>query len=333
MQAFRPGTIRNRRYHWDLYLGFTSRFGLRDIPASPDTLSVFVEFLLRSFRSPRSVTGAIASVRHLHDLLGATTAAFTDYSFNLTLRALPLSVRHMPMGAAPCTPALLRRLQLASTGLGLRGLVFFVLCTVAFHTLARLSSLVPASLPFDNTRFPTMGDLIPQDEGLLLQVKFSKTTQAASQVFSVPLLPSPDRSLCPVTALLAMRTALKFPPPDSPLFLWPSQVKGCTSDSFPSLTTGGARQFLRVVLQRAGLSPDTLTFHSFRRGGCTTAAQAGATLPDLKALGHWRSEAVRAYLPALPMQLRAAKRLGRGVLQGARVSPPPYVPAQNKPLA
>ena len=268
-------------------------------------LTLFIEFLLRTFRAPRSVTNALAAIRNLHLQLDAPTQAFENYTVLAAVRALPLTLRHQPSPAPPATQHLLRLLARASQDFGLKGLIFFTLCTFAFHSLARLSSLVPPHPPFDATRYPTFGDVAVFEGGLLLTIKFAKNVQDAADSFTVPLLPASDPLICPVQAFQALRSAAFSTAPGAPLFLWP----GSSGRVACCLTAPVARAFLHTLLHKAGLPEHSYTFHSFRRGGCTLAATRGAAIPDLQALGGWKSQAVHAYLPALPSQVRAASFL------------------------
>ena len=305
--AYRPGTVSNRFSHWRLYLGFCRHFSLNDCPATPHTLSLFVEFLLRTYKTPKAVTNVVASVRYLHLRLAAPTSAFDDFHFAHTRRAFTLSVRHRPLPAPPCTLAILERLCTALGSLGGRGVVFRALCSVAFHSLLRLSSLLPPALPFDPSRFPTTGDLIEVREGFLLRVKFAKNAQDASQAFVIPLVLADSPTVCPVRAIQALLRLVPRGQPGHPLFPWPSEIRGGSLTPCDPLTAPAARRWLRIALAQAGLSPSAITFHSFRRGGATLAALRGATKADLQALGNWRSNAVLAYYPPLPASLRAAR--------------------------
>ena len=279
------------------------------MPTSADVLCLFIEFLLRSLRSPKSVANAVASVRHLHLELGAPLDVFGSYDVRRALRALPLTVRHIPQPAAPMTASVLRRIVSFCLPFGQRGKTFTALCLVAFYSLARLSSLLPTGPGFDASRLPTFRDLTSARPGFSLHIKFAKNAQAAAQGFSVPLLPAADPLLCPVRALNSMRSAWALPGPGSPLFLWSQDGAVSRGTRLLPLTMPVARAFLRRVLTGLGLPPTAFTFHSFRRGGCTAAAQGGAAVSDLQALGHWQSDAVRAYFSPLPSQLRAARAL------------------------
>ena len=84
-KAFRPGTQANHRSHVLLYTAFTAHFDLPDFPATPLSLVLFGEFLLRSFRAPMSVTNALASIKGFHLDGGLTTAAFASRRLVLLL--------------------------------------------------------------------------------------------------------------------------------------------------------------------------------------------------------------------------------------------------------
>ena len=307
--AYRPGTYRNRKSHIKLFLAFCYHYGLPDLPTEPHTLILFTEFLLRSFVSPKSITNTLASVRFYHAFLDLPTQQFDNFQLNLTRRALPLTVRHVPQPAPACTLEILGQLGLALDGLGPRGCVIKALCYVAFFSLARLSSLLPDRLPFDTTRFPTLSDLFKLEDGLVLRLKHSKTTQLASQAFTVPLLRPGSSGPDPVQTLLSMLVLFGPRSPDTPLFLWPQPGAHPPFLGATPLCASTARGWLRLALQKANVSIPGFSFHSFRRGGCTLAAERGASFHDLQALGHWHSNAVRRYFPQLPSQLRAARCL------------------------
>ena len=51
-----------------------------------------------------------------------------------------------------------------------------------------------------------------------------------------------------------------------------------------------------VLRAFGGVLSDKYGAHSFRRGGATLAADMGASVEQLKALGDWRSDAYQAYI-------------------------------------
>ena len=206
--------------------------------------------------------------------------------------------------AAPFPIALLGPLVHAAASLGSWSLPFRALVLVAFFTFARLSSLVPpAGLNFDASRWPTLADIRFQGEWAYLQIKYSKTRQAADGGREVPFRTS--RSFpCPVFITRELHTQRVGAglPPSSPLF-------AVTADSgrrsLP-LTQSRARVFLKSCLGQMGLPPRAYSFHSFRRGGCSLAFSRGATESDLALHGDWRSAAIRQYYPAATARRRVA---------------------------
>ena len=82
-QAFRPGTVANRRSHVLLYAAFALLFGLQDFPATSHVLLLFGEFLLRTYRAPKAVTNALSSVRGFHLLHSLTTEGCDSYYLTL----------------------------------------------------------------------------------------------------------------------------------------------------------------------------------------------------------------------------------------------------------
>ena len=78
------------------------------------------------------------------------------------------------------------------------------------------------------------------------------------------------------------------------------------------LTAGAARRWLTVILAQLRLSHRGFTFHSLRRGACSRAYEAGASLPDLHFLGGWRGRSVQLYAPLEAARVRAAQCLVTG---------------------
>ena len=305
--AFRPGTVQNHLSHLKTYVRFCIAFNLLDFPASGNTLSLFAEFLCRSFTSPRSVTNSLSSIRFYHLFFGFSTLGFNSFHLALTKRALTRSIRHLATRAEPITPIILDRICDWSVNLGAKGLAFKTLCIVAFSSLARLSSLVPVNSQFpDLSRCVLISDISVSSNGFKILLKFAKTLQDLDKTLIIPVLKS-ERSVksCPVLALSTLLLSL-LPGATlfTPLFAWPIYIYGITYFKF--FTVSEARACLVRCMQELGLESRNFTFHSSRRGGCQYGFEKGATVSDLKALGGWNSDAIAAYLPVGLAQLRAA---------------------------
>ena len=139
-------------------------------------------------------------------------------------------------------------------------------------------------------------------------MKWGKCAQDTTDGFWVPLLPHPDRALCPVNRARALVRVSRHLSLRDPLFSLPlASATASHTEGFYTLFS--ARRWLTRGLAASGLSTLGYTFHSFRRGACTQAFRQGAEITDLQSLGGWRSDAVRLYYPHYEARARAARAL------------------------
>lgn len=68
--GYAEGTSRNLRIQWQSYLLFCVYFGLSSVPTTTETLSLYAQFLSRSFKAVDSIRNYISGVRTMHLLLG-----------------------------------------------------------------------------------------------------------------------------------------------------------------------------------------------------------------------------------------------------------------------
>ena len=306
-QAFRPGTRANQHSHALLFVAFCLYFSVPDFPATATLILLFAEFLIRGSMRPRSVTNVLSSLRTCHGVFGYSTSGFEDMRVVLWRRALPLTVRHTPSPAPPFPLELLVRLCSRARGLGRQGLALAALFSTAFFSLARLSSLLPATRSVtDFTRIPLLGDVQCGGGRARLRIKWGKAAQLVEDGFWVPLTAVEGSLACPVTLLSDLVGSLCTLPQHTPLF---SYSTGAGAGRYCTLTQAGARSCLTQLLAGEGYSAGFYTFHSLRRGGCSLAFMAGAHLADLQHLGGWKSRAIDAYYPLEVARGRAARLL------------------------
>ena len=218
-QAFRPGTRANRKSQVLLYIAFTIHFKLQDFPAQGNTLLAYGEFLLRSYRTGKSVTNAFSLFSTFHAMHGFTVQGFANHKVQLFRRALPLTCRSIPVRAPPLPFRVLEQLCQFSAGGGEKGILFAALLASTFFTMARLSSMVPPDgQRFDKTRHLTWDDVRFEGGRVFFRVKWAKTHQAPDQGYWVPLLPVPASAACPVTCLRRARELTDGRSGDTPLF-------------------------------------------------------------------------------------------------------------------
>ena len=222
-------------------------------------------------------------------MCGLPTKALYHYRVGLALRAVGLTLRHVPTPGQPVPPQLLKDAlanahHLASplpTKLGL---------LLMFMAFLRQSSVAPQSAAkFDPTRHLTDGDLVLTPQGLQVHVKWTKTLQTSADATSLLLPPTADAALCPLGALREYRDSMPSPPhPRAPLLV---HQDGNT------LTVPFLRRQWNLLLARIGQENRGYTLHGLRKGAAQyTYNVARADLNDVMTHGTWRSQAVRAYI-------------------------------------
>ena len=158
---------------------------------------------------------------------------------------------------------------------------------LAFYGLLRVSEYTaPSDKAFISQVHATLSDIQWHSQHFTFVLKRSKTDQQGKgTMISFCKL---TKSTCPYHS---MATDIALAPPKdphtTPLF--------CFSNGRP-LTRFRLLKRLRRQLQRAGYHPHQFNTHSFRIGGATSAAEAGASQATIQQLGRWRSQAYRCYI-------------------------------------
>ena len=295
--AFSTGTSKNLAVQFKTFLIFCLYFKLSPLPASMNTVSLYAQFLSRSFKAVSSIKNYVNGVRILHLSLDVCFPTL-DFSFRLLLRGLGRLKPHEEKHALPVTHKLLRRIfsVLDLTDSCHRAL--WACYLVSFFLFARKSNVVPPSdKEFDARKHLTRGDIRRSDSGLVVLIKWSKTIQFGERHLLVPLLELPGSPLCPRYAFDFMADRIDSPP-EGPAFTFRD-----TKGGVKSLTHNIMVNSFRQLLRRAGIDPVGYSGHSFRRGGASCAFQAGVPGELIQLHGDWRSDAYLKYL-AVPMQHR-----------------------------
>lgn len=295
--AFAEGTRLNMRTQLRAYLLFCLHFKLRPFPASLDTICCFAQFLARSFISVSSITNYIQLVKSLHELMEYNFPHFNQPHLKLVLKGLTKKKAYKPRQALPVTPSILRDLfQVMDLSRPLDA-VLWCAFLLGFFLFARKSNLVPPSCgKYSARKHLSRGDIKLAQEGLMVQINWSKTIQAGERVLLIPLVAIPGSRLCPQAAFINM---CRVSPADSsaPAFL----VRSGTG--VRTLTHASFTKHFRRLLKLAGHKPGGFSGHSFRRGGASFALKAGVSGELLRVHGDWKSLAYLKYLE-VPLQER-----------------------------
>ena len=152
-QAFAEGTNKNLKIQWETFLLFCFYFKLTYLPVDTETLSLYAQFLSRSFKSVQSIKNYLPGVKTMHYLLGYSTAQINDFLLNLSLRGMERVKLHLVKQAKAITPEILMSMHTFFDFSDPADMVLWCLFLFAFFLFARKSNLVPDSLQYQNKKF------------------------------------------------------------------------------------------------------------------------------------------------------------------------------------
>jgi integrase len=186
------------------------------------------------------------------------------------------------------------------------GLNLAAAATLAWFALLRVSEYtVAASASFDPTKHACRSDVTFGPHGtdhlptfLEFHCKDSKNSLLRAPGFTVRVYRSGSPTCCAVLALWALYT--KDPlPTTAPLFDFRNAAERLRTPT----NTPRRAQFVKLVsatLLATGFNDHGISSHSFRRGGATALARAGASEAQIMHAGRWRSGCWQGYIIANP---------------------------------
>ena len=148
-------------------------------------------------------------------------------------------------------------------------------------------------------------------KGVAVRLRLQHTMASPTQPVDVLLFPSEDdQRPCPVSALLAHAHAVGAKPghrdSNEPVFAVKS-AKGVVRAVDRKWVASRLKGWAKLV----GVQPRLLKRlkpHSLRKGGATAASLGGATEEEIKALGRWKSDAVRVYVHSAQAKMKVAQK-------------------------
>ena len=291
LQAFRPGTRHNHHTQAEKYKQFCRQYNCAWEDPDERTLLLYIAYMVGGYRSAASVRNYFSGVRFLFKTLGTHPVALDSHRVTWHLRAADLTMRYQPQPKLPITPRLLVRLCELSSHLGPLGPSMKVALTFGYFGMLWLSNLAPLSKPdFDLTRHTCRGDVFLAPPGILVYVRWSKSRQTTGRTTMIPMPQLAGHAVDPVAAYQLLLRQSPTTSSNQPLLTHPS-TRGLVTVSKRMLS-----EALRDMLVSLGFSDSRYTFHSLRRGGCTTAYKGGVSEVDLKRHGLWASNSFWAYV-------------------------------------
>jgi len=254
---------------------------LKALPASPETVTLYVVSLAQEGRRVSTISRALATISQRHRTMGfpsPTSASIVKE----TLRGIR---RHLGVHQAQKCPLLSEQLRaiVATTPDDLSGSRDRAILLLGFAMAARRSELVALDVT----------DVAFTPEGAVVTIRRSKTDQdGAGRRIGIPYGSSPET--CPVRALHAWLTAAGIT--TGPLFRGVGRWGRISSER---LTDRAVARTIKRHVAAVGLDPRAYAGHSLRSGLATSAARAGRSERSIMATtGHKSVEMVRRYIRA-----------------------------------
>ena len=283
---FARSTRRNVLSQIRQWLYFSIYFNVEILPASPESLCLFMELMSRTsgYGHCKNVLGG---VKYLH---ASTGHEFPSDNFALeeTLQGLKRRLKGTPRVALPIDPVILRRMYAYINTNNSSDLALWCGFLVAFYSLFRKANVVPKDSNFDPACILTRSDIEVDEVGrrVLIYVSFSKTNQFMKKCHVIPIPANSDPALDLYRHIKRLYSLVDIPE-DAPAFSY-------TKNKFINHRVYTMR--LKQLLTKAGLDPTMYSGHSFRRGGASYLYSIGGTTLMVQVLGDWASQVFTRYL-------------------------------------
>ena len=287
--ALANSTKSTYRCQLNAFLRFCFYFDKEHLPVHQDTLRCYVAYLARTL-NPSSIGGYLNVVRIIHLDAGLPNPLLGNWEVAMIRRGISRKLGRPPRQKLPITLEILRKLFVLMDFSRPSDISFWAACLVCFFGLLRKNTLLPASMSSISPAFLVRSDVVGiSSSSFLLRIRHTKTIQFGQRILTIPFVACIDIRVCPVTSLL--RHLVMSPLKDSsPLFnfLEGGRLVAWTHATFVSR--------LKSCLAKIGISPESYSGHSFRRGGCSLCFEAGLGVTDIKLRGDWRSQSFERYL-------------------------------------
>ena len=271
-----------------IFLEFCARLQFSPLPASEETLILFVAELAQS-RAHSTIKSYLSAVRHLQVIHGLGNPLKGTLRLELVLRGIQRTRPKCTRPRLPITPQILRIIKNSlDSSPSFDSTMLWAACSMAFFGFMRCAEFTTSS----TTSFDSRANLLASDVAIdshqspstvAISIKMSKTDQFGSGI--TIFLGRTSNELCPVAALLHY-LAIR-PTQDGPLFIL---------EDGRFLSKDLLVQKLRQALSAGGIDSSSYSGHSFRIGAATTAAACGIEDSLIKILGRWSSTAYQRYI-------------------------------------
>ncbi|MCP4262544.1 MAG: hypothetical protein GY774_34335 [Planctomycetes bacterium] len=266
---------------------FCKKHGVPHINPDSLTICAYIEDMASQFKSHKSVANYVSAIRLMHKYIREPGHDLESFDVVLMMRAVRLTMRHIPFQRPPITVKMLIELCAICDTYKYVGIVIKMALLLGFLGLLRSSNICPATqYSFDPTRDLQRKDISCTKRGLTVKLKWSKSLQVAGQPQIIPLAPAANKTIDPAETFTIMVD--RFPAS--------TQAPLLSFDRRKYLTQSQLKKVFKGLLHKAGLSHLGMTLHSLRRRGSSMCFTHGAAELDIQRQGTWISSAYKNYI-------------------------------------
>ena len=283
---FAEGTRKNYLSYLRSWFFFALFFGLCILPASEDSLCLFME-LMAVTSGYEHCKNTLSGVKYAHNALGLPFPS-SSFSLDTTMQGLKRRLARTPFQVLPIDPNVLKLMYREINISKKEDLALWCSYLVAFYCFFRKANTVPKDSKFDPSKILTRENIGIDTEKRMVYVYcgFSKSNQFRKKDMMIPNPANDDPCLDLYRHMVLLMETVQAPT-DAPAFTY-GQGRFIGYSQFTNR--------LKQILRKAGLNPDLFSGHSFRRGGASFLFSSGASQLMVQVLGGWSSLVYTRYL-------------------------------------
>ena len=274
-------SFKTRRSQWKMYLKFCTEFELRALPASLDTILLYIAYLAERLKYV-SIINYLSAVWSFHKINGVPHIDPSRFEIEMTLKGVRRTLGDCTKQAPPCAVSELCCIYHSLDMTNCEDVAYWVALLLGFRGLLRKSNIVEEELAIglEDVRFHVWG--------MTVRVRRTKTILYKERELIIPFTIIPGSIYCVYKHTKDLMSMCSYSSANSQLVCY--MKRGRLVRGTYSWLSGR----LRLSCDVLGLT--RLTTHSLRRGGATAMSEANLTLLQIRDIGDWKSMAVLLYL-------------------------------------
>jgi len=286
--AREKNTVKAYLSHWTRWLQWTTNMNLTPLPASEESIAIYLVYLGQSSPSSTTITNAFYAINWAHISAGFISPTERPW-LKLCLEGVKRQTCKPRHKKEPLTPEIIHKLvaTFASDTSSLLDLRDVTMCVLSYCGFLRFSELV-------NLR---AHDISFQDMYFKLFIEKSKTDIYRDGSWLV--IAKTNSLSCPYNLLKRYIDMARIQDNSEEFLFRPGvllkkkSIYALRKNPSKAISYGRARELILDKLASLGLNKKSFGWHSCRAGGASAAANAGIRDRLFKRHGRWKSETAK----------------------------------------